>query len=472
MTKMTAFKDLRKWFKPDDRTVALPDDPFVVVDRDKTVAKLRLDERAKQNGERNFPPPDATARDDVEEEIISEIHEHANRTRINGTNNHRVYNERLSELVLLRELLTINGASAQALGDFKAIVFNRQGKLTLAKDAIRDSYKELADFRKEHGISRPAYPGVNSILAYAGIFLAWVVESGANTAFLRVNDDYGLVGGFVAAAVVAGINILLSALVGRYWWPYLFHKSVARKVLATCGSTMWLAGLVAWNLLAGHFRDAKSVGVERPEVEALRLFIDRTWHFESLYSYALLIVGIAFGLIAAVTAFRMKDPYPGYGETYKRHLDRCDDYSNEIEFALEELTSTRDEAIAQATDLRDELRRQFSERGQIIAARESHRSRFSQSQDDLEGLANFLLSRYRAENVKARSDGQVPSHFKEYWSLQRAQLPESIDPDIDADVVRAQQGLAESIATVSEAYQSAIDRFEHLETIKRSLGDG
>lgn len=469
---MNAFEDLKKWFKPDDRTIALPDDPFVVVDREQTVANLRLDERAKRNGEKNFPPPDATTRDDVEEEIIAEVQEHANRTRINGTNNHRVYSERLSELVLLRELLTINGASAQALGNFKAIVFNWQGKLTLAKDAIRDSYKELADFREKHGISRPAYPGINSILAYAGIFLAWVVESGANTAFLRVNDDYGLVGGFVAAAVVAGINILLSAFVGRYWWPYLFHRSIWRKALAACGSVTWLAGLVGWNLLAGHFRDAKSTGGERPGVEALKLFVDRTWHFESIYSYGLLILGMTFAVIAAVTAFRLKDPYPGYGETYKRHLDRCDDYSNEIEFALEELTSTRDEAIGEATDLRDELRRQFSERGQIIAARESHRSRFGQNQDDLEGLANFLLSRYRAVNVKARTDGQVPSHFKERWSLQRAQLPDAFDANIDEDVARAQQGLAESITTVSIAYQDAIDRFEHLETIKRSLGNG
>lgn len=469
---MSAFEDLLKWIKPDDRTIAFPDDPFIVADRDKTVVKLRIDERAKRNGENNFPTPDATARDAVEEEIIAEVQELANRNKINGANNHRVYTERLSELVLLRELLTINGASAQALGDFKAIVFNRQGKLTLAKDAIRDSYKEFADFREKHGISRPAYPGINSILAYAGIFLAWVVESGANTAFLRVNDDYGLVGGFVAAAVVAGINILLSAFVGRYWWPYLFHRSIWRKALAACGSVAWLAGLVGWNLIAGHFRDAKSSGVERPEVEALTLLVDRTWHFESIYSYGLLILGMTFAVIAAVTAFRLKDPYPGYGETYKRHLDRCDDYSNEIEFALEELTSTRDEAIGQATELRDELRRQFSERGQIIAARESHRSRFGQIQDDMEGLANFLLRRYRDENVKARTDGQIPQHFTEHWSIQRAQLPGPNDANIDEDVVRAQQGLAESIAIVSAAYQEAIDRFEHLETIKRSLGNG
>lgn len=467
-----AFDGFKKFFRPTDRTIALPDDPFVVIDREKTADRLRLDERARRNGERNFPPADAAARDDVEEEIIAEIQEHANRTRINGHNNYRLYSERLSELGLLRELVTITGASAQAQGDFKAIVIKRVGRLDVAKDAIRDSYKELAEFKEANGLSRPAYLGLNSAYAYSLIGVAWVIESAINTAFLRVNDDYGLVGGFVAAAVVAFINILLSAVIGRLCLPYLFHKSAVRKGLAAFGATVWLAFLVTWNLLAGHFRDAKGLGIDHPETEALRLLAERTWHFESIYSYGLLVLGMTFSVLAALAAYKMKDPYPGYGETYKRHLDRCDDYSNEIEYAFDELKATRDDAIAEATELQDELRRQFSERGQIIAAREGLRSRFRQTQEDLEGLCNFLLSRYRAENIRSRPDGQVPTHFKERWTLQRAELPDAHDINIDEDVIRAQQVLVTSIATVAADYQAAIERFEHLEAIKRSLANG
>jgi hypothetical protein len=469
---MAAFDDFRKWFKPEDRTIALPDDPFVVIDRDKTVARLRLDERAKRNGERNFPPPDAAARDDVEEEIIAEIHEQANRTRINGANSHRLYNERLSELALLRELSTITGASAQALGDFKAIVLNRENRLAGKKDAIRDSYREFANFRAEHGLTRPAHQGIGPIYAYSWIAISWLLESAANTVFLRVNDDYGLVGGFVAAAVVAAINIFSAAVVGRSWWPYLFHKSVARRVLAGIACTAWLVLMVVWNLLAGHFRDAKGSGVDHPESAALSLLMEHTWHFDSLYSYGLLSAGIIFGILAALAAYKMKDPYPGYSDTYKRHEERLDAYADEIEVAFQELKETRDEAIDGATQIRDELRRQFSERGQIIAARESHRNRYREHQEYLEELGRFLLSRYQTENIKSRSDGQIPQHFKEKWSLGRSELPVDHEASIDNEVLRAQEALANSIRIVATAYEDAIARFEPLESIKRELGNG
>lgn len=469
---MAAFDDLKKFFTPDDRTRAIPDDPFVVIDRERTAVNLKLDERAKQNGARNFPPADSTVRDDVEEEIVAEMLEHANRDKSNAANTHRLYNERLSELALLRELSTIAGASAQALGDFKATVINRDNRLALARDAIRESYRELADFKAEHRLNRPAHRGIGSAYAVSSVAIAWLVESALNTAFLRVNDDYGLIGGFVAAAVVAAVNVFLSAIVGRFWWPYLFHKSASRRLLALFGSAGWIGLLAVWNLLAGHFRDAKASGVPNPESEALRLLMEQTWRFESIYSYGLLAAGIAFALLAATAAYKMKDPYPGYGDIYKRHEDRCDEYSNEIEYALEDLKATRDEAIGSAEDVRDELRRQFAERSQIIAARESHRHRFGERQEYLEGMGAYLLSRYRAANVKARTDGLTPQHFREGWSLGRADLPPDHDESLDGQVAAAHQTLTESIKTISAAFDEAIEKFEHLNKIKESLGHG
>lgn len=468
---MSAFDDLKKWFKPGDRTIALPDDPFVVVDRDKTIASMRLDERGTTNGALNFPPAGASERDEVEEEIIAEIHEHANRSRINTANMHRLYNERLSDLALLRELSTVTAASAQALGDFKAIVLNRENRLAGKKDDILASYGELAEFRSTHGISRPAHEGIGAIYAYSWISISWLFESAGNTIFLRVNDDYGLIGGFIAAAVVAAINIFSAAIVGRSWWPYLFHKSASRRALAGLGCTIWFGLMLLWNLLAGHFRDAKGSGIEHPESAALHLLVERTWHLDSLYSYGLFSTGIIFAVLAALAAYKMKDPYPGYGDTYKRHTERLVAYADEIELAFDELKEKRDDAIDGATSSRDELRRQFGERGQIIDARESLRNRFRENQEYLQSLGRFLLSRYHASNVKARTDGKIPTHFSEKWTLMKSEIPVSHEESIDGEVLRAQELLAESISTIAVAYEEAISRFESLESIKGRLGN-
>lgn len=469
---MAAFDALRKFFKPSDVTIALPTDPFIVLDREKAVEKLKLDQRAKGNGSRNFPPPDSEMLDDVELEITSEISEHAARAQIDAATNHRIYGERLSELALLRELSTISGASEQALGDYRTIVINREGRLALAKDAIKESYQELAAFKQEHRLNRPAHRGLHPAYAWSTIGISWFVESGFNTAFLRVGDDLGILGGFVAAAVVAAVNVFLSALVGRFWWPYLFDKNLLQKRLAIVGSAAWLLGLIVWNLLAGHFRDAKATGLDSPETSALSLFLNGPLQFDSIYSYGLLLAGIAFALLSATAAYKMDDPYPGYGAIYRRHEDRCEEYADEIELAMDELKETRDEAIAVASEIRDELGAQFRERGQILAARETHRTRYREHQDYLEMIAGALLGHYRAANIKARSDGLVPAHFNTKWSLKRAELPMDADePTIDDEVVRAQEALENSIKTIASAYREAIESFEHLDKIKRSLGD-
>lgn len=470
---MKAFEALKSFLKPTDSTIALPGDPFVVIDRERAIEKLKLNERAEENAKRNFPPADSEVLDDVELEIVAEIGEHAKRAQIDASGNHKVYAERLSELALLRELSTITGASAQALGDYKKTVFDRQSRLTLAKDSIKESYQELATFKRNHRLERPAHRGIHQIYAYSGIALAWFAESAANTAFLKVNDDFGLLGGFVAAAIVAAVNVFISAVVGRFWWPYLWHKNSTYKGFAISGCALWAAGLVVWNLIAGHFRDAKGAGMERPEEAALHLFAANPLQFDSIYSYGLLVAGITFAVLAATAAYKMDDPYPGYGDIYRRHEERCEDYADEIELAMEELQDIRDDAIESANDIRKELGAQFRERGQILAARQTQRTRYREHQDYLEDIANFLLGHYRAANTRNRPDGATPLHFRKKWELKRTDLPaDNEEPSIDDEVVRAQQTLQQSVETIAAAYQDAIEKFEHLDQIKRSLEHG
>ena len=470
MNAFAKFKDIIGRPPP---TIALPGDPFVAIDRDAAIDRLKLDERGTKNGEANYPAPDSDVLDDVENEIVAEISEYSNRAQIDASANYRVYGERISELALLRELSSLTGASEQAEGDYRATIITRQGELALAKEAIRESYLELDDFKTEHGLRRPAHRGILPAYAYSTIGIAWFVESAANTAFLRVNDDAGLLGGFVAAAIVAAINVFISAFVGRKVLPYLFYLRQPQKAYAHIGVVVWVALLLVWNILAGHFRDAKAAGLASPETAALQLLQENTFQFDSIYSYGLLAAGIVFAIGAAIAGYKMDDPYPGYGEIYRRHEDRCEDYAEQIDDAIEDLRAIRDDAIARAEELREELGVQFRERGNIIASREALRTRYRDHQSYLEKQANALLSHYRGVNIRARSDGAIPAHFKSPWALARTELPLSeSEPVIDNEVKRAQDAMQESIGAISDEYRAAIESFEHLDRIKDSLRNG
>jgi len=466
------FESLKEFFKPQDVTVGLPDSPFVVIDREGAIRKLRLDERAAEAGKANLPPTNATEFDSVEASIIGDIGEHLNRAQIDAANNQSVYGQRLAELALLRELSSITGASQTALGDYEASVKIWQDKLANAADAIRDSYKELSIFKTEHRLERPAHVATLRIYTWAVVLGSWLIESVINTAFLRVNDQYGWVGGFIAALIVAAVNVGLSAIIGRYWWGYLFHRSFIKRILAIIGCVAWLAGIGAWNLLAAHFRDAKSSGFEHPETQAIVSLLDHAFTLESIYSYGLLVMGVAFAVISASAAFRMDDPYPGYGPIYRRHEDRCSDYAEEVEEALAELRAIRDGGIKGARDIRDQLNAQFAERGQIIAARETHRLRYDEHLDYIETIANSLLEHYRSANRVARTT-PPPPYFSERWRLKRTPLPVlPTEPSIEGEVQAAQLSLDRAIETIGQAYRSAIKTFASLDDIKGTLANG
>lgn len=469
---MSALKSLKQFFKPTDPGRALTTDPFIAIDRESAIKKLRIDERAKINGESNLPDERSTGFDEVESEIIAQITEFATRAHANAQNHLQIYGKRISELALLRELSAITGESRKAIADYRSTIIRREGRLSLAKDAIKESYQELADFKKDHGLRRPAHRGLLPIYAWSTIIVSLVVEALFNTAFLRVNDDLGLVGGFVAAIIVAAVNVGISAMFGRFAFPYLWHKDGDKKALASVGLAVWLVFLLVWNLLAAHFRDAKSDGLAEPEKQALELLINSPFGLTSIYSYGLLAAGFTFAFLSAIAAFKMKDPYPGYGDIYERHEQRCDEYADEIEIALDELEETRNDAIEDATATKANLGAQFRERGLIITNRLGLMTRYQNHLRYLEQMANTLLSHYRSENKRHRVN-QPPNHFNETWVLQYTDLPPPPDePKIDDEVQRAQAALEQAIKQVSDAYDSAIEELEHLDAIKRSLGNG
>jgi hypothetical protein len=469
---MNPLDALREFLRPKGVTVALPDSPFVAIDADKEAERLRIDKRAEERGKSELPATDSSEPDSVESEIAGEMAEQLNRAQIDAENHIKVYGQRLAELSSLHDLSFVTGASETALGDYHTAINVRRNRLTNARDSIRESYDELQMFKKEHGLRRPAHDVPSPVYTWSVVIISWILESLGNTAFLRVNDAFGLVGGFVAATVVAGVNVGVSAFIGRKVWPYLFHRDGWRNLLAWAGCAGWVILLVGWNLLAAHFRDAKSMGIPDPETQALALLAAHPLKLASIYSYGLLLLGFIFGSASAAAGFRMDDPYPGYGPIYRRHEARCDDYADEIEDAFEELQDIRGTHMALLQSVRDQIRTQFAERGQIVEARKALASRFAAHQDYLETVGRRLLDRYRDGNRAARST-PPPVYFDDPFRLGPVSLPTFTDPpSIEKEVERAQASLAQSIETVSQAYNDALQSFESLDSIKASLPHG
>ncbi|MBB3909761.1 hypothetical protein [Sphingomonas desiccabilis] len=445
------------------------DDPFIQIDRAEAASSLRLRERGAEQGALELPAASMQTLDVVEAEVAAFIQDHFERAQIDAANSIRTYDSRLNSLSLIANLSSIRTQAKIALSDFKAEVATRRGRLTTSRDAIVDSYAELRDFRKKTDLRRPAHDAPPTSATIGTILVCWLLETIANSMFLRLGDSMGWLGGVIAAAVVGAINVGVAAVVGRLVWPLVNRREPMMRSIGWLGIVAWFVLTVLWNLLAGHYRDAKSLALPSPETAALGMLGSG---LESIYSYGLLIAGMVFAFGAAISGYKMDDPYPGYGPVARRHASRCEDYVAEIEDATEELTGIRNDAVGEATDVRMELGRQLAQRQQILTHRDAFRRRYEEYAEHLEATGNALLQEYRTANRAARST-PVPARFDMAWTLPRAPLPRAPGEDVPRSAIDAAEAdLEQTVTDISAAFDEAIESFEPLDELKRRIADG
>ncbi|HEX8553286.1 MAG TPA: hypothetical protein VF695_01140 [Sphingomonas sp.] len=445
------------------------DDPFIQIDRAEATSSLRLRERGAEQGGLELPPPSMQTLDVVEADVAAFIQDHFERAQIDAANSIRTYDSRLNGLSLIANLSSIRTQARIALSDFKAEVVNRRGRLTNSRDAIVDSYAELNDFRKENRLRRPAHAAAPGSATIGTILVCWLLETIANSMFLRLGDSMGWLGGVIAAAVVGAINVGVAAVVGRMVWPMVNRRETRMRAVGWLLTAAWFVLTIIWNLLAGHYRDAKSLGLPSPETAALGMLGSG---LESIYSYGLLIAGLVFAFGAAISGYKMDDPYPGYGPVSRRHAKRCEDYVEDVEDATGELTAIRDDAVGEATDVRMELGRQLAQRQQILTHRDAFRRRYEEYAGHLEATANALLQEYRTANRAARTT-EAPTRFDMAWTLPRSTLPHAPGEDVPRSAIdAAETDLEQTVTEISKAFDEAIGSFEPLDELKRRIADG
>lgn len=439
--------------------------PFLHFDTVGVARELRLEQRGAENGTRDLPAFDAHAQDAVEEEIIGRVNRAWREATTEAEQWFLACDQRISNLSLLTQLPTIESAAIQTKSQIKAEVAQATLRLTTARDAVTQSYGQLRAFQRQHGLNRPAKLIPSLVLTYGTILMTWIGETAANAVLLRQNDDLGLLGGIVAAAVVGLINIGVAVFVGRNVLPRLNLRSSAKPIFI--GLTVaWGLFLIVWNLFAAHYRDAKVAGVEGPEFAAAGMMMSSP---ASIYSWGLLILGIIFAIVAAITAYKMSDPFPDYGDVWREHEQRCADYAGEIENASDELKDLHDDASDDFTTIRTGLAQQLADQGRALTGRNAFAQRLSRFHGELEQAGRQLLAIYRDSNRAARSR-PPPPHFASSFSLPPPYAPPAPEAAVtSADVERGDRILSTAQRQVSDAYLSGVQSFETLEALKARL---
>lgn len=448
-----------------------------VLDVDALAKELALDEDAKRLGLAGIPSAEAVDLCGTEAKIVQRI----NKARLDYVDWATVRLQNLKQRLAKRDVSQLVNRALQADKEFErnANTLLAGSDSLIRKLASKDkkAQEELEEFRAQHGLRRePRYPsGAASFFRYSLLFFLILVEGVTNAWFYAQGMSGGLLDGFVAAAVFAGINLVSAFVFGKYCVPYVNHRSPFLKSLGVLLTLLALTLMLCISLGIAHYRDALVLEAEEPAKFAWEAYKANIFGLNDLFSWLLFGVSVAFALVALFDGRSSDDPYPGYGKVARHARNARDEYHDEVERIREELDSKKQDEIENLDNGITQAQLLLAENAALIEDKRSAESRLHTALSDAKHCANALLRMFRDANAIHRNAIPIPAYFHQSPDLHDPELP---DFGIEADVVEHQEQqklvneLLGSVDTKRANIQAAFNRvYDHLTPLDAHLAD-
>ena len=410
MTRLMAW--LRRLFAPAPRPYLTATSTVRPLDVEVVREKWQPEEAGRGDGLRGFPSEDATAsggwESDFRQWCVSELR------RV-----HQDISDAIeSSIRSIRQLDAANGADrvrkiqVECDADLKVAQRTQQNAVHSAASAARDAEERLRGFREAHQRSYLPVRRISPLLSWAILLVMFVIESAVNGLMFAGGSDFGIVGGVLRAAMFAAFNIALGAAAGWIAVRQLWHTHVGRRILGGLATSAAFIGALGLNIAIAHFRDASIMGLAENEAaqQALARIESAPFHFTDIFSWLLFGMGMAFWLIACVDAFKMDDPYPGYGPVSRASEAALEAYQEAIEGATAELTGIKQRAVDVINRLAEGESHYVSKRQGRQSQIASMRTGYLDHVETVENTFRRFASEYRRANKAARQGG-TPTYF-------------------------------------------------------------
>ena len=449
---------------------------YIRLDGDAWLAAHRIRAEGERRGKRNQPGPDEAMPDYIYRKIESWIRKRALDCK------EEVGEYIKDELANLHEFgsswskenpeIDLDALVAQRCQNLRAKADQSVSDLDKQRAEYEEATRDLKNFRERHRLSRVAHYPRSQFAHWLWVPVAGIVESFVGANLLGSVSRGGLIEGWMVAVVLTVVNILLGLAAGQVWrrthYDWGFWKLFACAVGALCAAVA-----LAWNDVAGHVRDIYVLAEKTGALEALdeafatawRTMIERPLPWESLQSAGLVLVGIAVFFLSSYTSYTADDTFPGYGARHRKVKALHGRYQDDLNDALEELESIRNEANTAVEEIKDryEMDRAGRERAldNLRMIVDDYPVNLRQYNTDLA----YLLAAYRSANLAART-AVPPPFFERDLTIDEdvVQPPEFPVPDPPewGDIpTKAQEGFAR----VEETYDSLRTRYQMLDRV-------
>lgn len=451
-------------------------DIFPQIDVAGVAKRLHLSEAGTEEGARNLPASESIGLDAHEQQVINEIENEGQSRLTEYLERQKTYNARGHSAGLSSLVFQLKSVAPDAEGELDKATRVGTGELFVLKRDVKDAEGDLQRFRTEHRLRRPVRN--RAPLGYHAGFLLLILalEALLNGYFLAKGNTLGYLGGVTDAILIAALNIALGVGAGRLVLPWLWHRSVALKLLAALGVAAYLVLGVGFNVAVMHYRNAVAADPFEATAVAYRTLVTAPLDIQDLQSWQLFILGCAFSLAAAIDGLRMDDPYPGYGRRFREFDELSSEYVGLKEELLDDLQGIKKRAEAKMDDIVRSISTRQSELEHIASVSRSLRVSMLEHFRQLEGAGNTLLQIYRSENVRSRNSSP-PARFETRWIYVPPVFEGEVFqiPDKDATDKAIEVALREAPAQrdrLHARYGAAVSEYERLDVVVAGAENG
>ncbi|MGK9166052.1 hypothetical protein KXR53_07130 [Inquilinus limosus] len=449
---------------------------FPSISSESIARRLDLEREAECRGKEDLPQTDAIDLDVVESKIVDEVSEIRRVGLTAYESEMRVYADRMSGLDIEGKVSEIDVSISNGISALRERVHIGTDHLYLQGERLKLLREELERFRHRHRLDRTAHlpTSAKRHIMQAVILLMLAAESIINGSFFMESNELGLIGGVFTACTVSAINIFFSFLFGRMAIQ-VNHRNWIRKLVGAAAFLAFLAFAIGFNLFVAHFREvAGLVNWEAAARQAAGQFWADPLGLTIFNSWILVFVGFAFATVAWIEGYGWDDPYPGFGNVWRRWERSIADYAHEKEILLEELRDTKDEVLETIRNARADIASRVRNYLQASDYRDHLRLALPVFLEQTQQAANSLIGQYREINLWHRSS-PAPEYFARPVSLAQVQ---PIVGEAEASARRAELGslteradaiLSDRTAELLTNFEAAFGEYERISRFARGL---
>lgn len=448
-----------------------------VLDVEELATELGIAEEAKKLGSAGIPAPEAMVLCGIESTIVQRVH----KARLDYVDWAQGRLQAINESLIRRDVSPLVVRALQAAQEFarKASSLFAESEALIAKlsESEQKTRSELNAFRQQHTLTRDAqYPsGPASFFRYSLLALLILIEGIANAWFFAQGMTGGLLGGFVAAAAFAFLNLVTAFAFGKFLIRFVLHRQVWGKTLGILATMAALCLMTSISLLIAHYRDALVLDVADPARYAWKTLQQTPFGLNDVFSWLLFGISVFFAIVAVFDGLFSDDLYPGYGRLTRRAKAAHDEFLDEVDGLRKDLGSLKqaeidslDESLRQAQSL-------LAQSADYIGSKKSAESRLAAAISDADHCMQALIKRFRDTNAIYRKGVPVPGYFNQNPPLPPIVVPNFAVAQDEAEL--AQQTaqlkvLQEEINEIRANIQNAFNReYDRLKPLANQLGD-